>query len=456
MSYLNKKYEISKSPHKYDVIIAGGGTAGSIAGIAASRKRKSTLIIDENSFLGGSSTGGQVTPMMSTNIPGNPVCSSISKEIQNRLIKAGHAGEDDSGNKGWFNPEYLKFILEEMVKDENGDILYDTKIVDVMVDNDNIKGVIVYNKSGFKLIKGKVFVDGTGDAVIASKAGVPCVEGPQNEDYFPQKVSLRFMMGNVDMVNFKKFLNNIGKKQFNNSNLFHTAMVWNKGWILEDIFKQGVEEGYLKYEDGQYFQVFSVPGMPGVLSFNCPEIPDPIDPFRDRDISYSYIKGRKMIKRLVKFLKKCIPGFKNSFILGVAPILGVRESRRIKGRYWLTEKDYFKKSKFADAIARTAYPLDIHGMEEEDLNFNLENKEGYMEIPFRSLIPQKIENLLVAGRSISSNFVIQSVLRIQPTCRATGEAAGLGAALAVNKELKVSKIEGRKIVTEMKKMGADI
>ena len=452
---ITRKFDI-KYRDEYDVIVIGGGTAGSIAGIAAASKGASTLIIENQSYLGGSATGAQVTPMMSTEISGDPDCSAISKEIKKRMIENNNvSGKNEESNR-WFNPEMLKFTLEKMYIENGGEILYDTRLIDTIVKDNDISEIIIHNKSGMQSIKGKVFIDGTGDAEVANLAGAPCLEGPENKKYSSQSVSLRFMMGNIEIDILKNYLEEIGQEGASNSDLLHTAMVWEGNWVLEDIFQQGVDEGVLKYEDGEYFQAFSVPGMPGVLSFNCPEIPDEVNPFNDKDISQSYIKGREMIKRISRFLQEYIPGFKKSYVMAVAPMLGVRESRRIEGEYLLNMQDHNHRAQFDDVIARTAYPVDIHGMDEEEIEIDRYGKGDYMEVPFRSLIPKKINNLLVVGRSISSTFVIQSAIRIQPTCRATGEAAGLGAVNAVRNNIDVRNVDGVKIKEQMQDWGADL
>ncbi|WKV09566.1 FAD-dependent oxidoreductase [Thermoanaerobacterium sp. CMT5567-10] len=451
--YIYKNNKIPILDEKYDVIIVGGGTAGSIAAIASAREGAKTLIIEKYGFLGGSSTAAQVTPMMHIKINGNPA-SSIDKEIRRRLINYGYGAKDSSGNDGWFNPEMMKFVLEEMLLEYNGSILYDTFFLDSIVEDYTIKGVLVHNKSGISAIFGKVIIDCTGDADVAFSAGVPCFIGDERTGK-NQAISLRFMVGNIDLIKLQSFLKDLGQNWGLDYPLIETAMVWNSNFPLESVFKKGLDGKVINYEDGVYFQAFSIPGMPGVMSFNCPEIPSIKDALNAKEISYSYQKGREMIQRLYKFLKKYIPGFEESYILSVAPMIGIRESRRIKGKYILNIDDYNKRSKFDDAIAKTAYPVDVHGMKTELKILPIQNNE-YFEIPFRCLVPLNIKGLLVAGRCISSTFIAQSSIRIQPTCRATGEAAGIAAAYSIQKGIKVSKIEGREIRKIMRDYGYDI
>jgi len=233
-------------------------------------------------------------------------------------------------------------------------------------------------------------------------------------------------------------------------------MVWNNEYPLEKVFRKGVDNNYLKEEDGNYFQAFSVPGMEGVMSFNCPEIPGVSDALSIKDLSNARIKGKEMVNRLHKFLVDFCPGFENSYIQEVAPMIGVRESRRICGNYILSAEDYNERKKFEDAIAKTAYPIDVHGLNENDIKISKLNKGEYFEIPYRSLITEGINNLLVVGRSISSTFIIQSAIRIQPTCRATGEAAGLAAVISINNNTNVTDIDGKLIRKKMIDLGAEL
>src|SRR6056297_2706816 len=157
-SKVSFKEDIKLVDH-YDVIVIGGGTAGSTAGAAAARLGANTLVIEKENALGGTATLGQVTPMMPVKIEGNPDSSAFNKEIKKRLIKEGYGAEDSNGNDGWFNPEMLKHTLEDIYLEYNGDILYDCEFVKPIVENDTIKGVIVYNKNGLEAYTADQFID---------------------------------------------------------------------------------------------------------------------------------------------------------------------------------------------------------------------------------------------------------------------------------------------------------
>ncbi len=437
----NKSYKIFEKT--YDVIVIGGGTAGSAAAIASAMEGARTLIVERNSYLGGTASGGQVTPMMHIGIDGRLGQSYLNEVIKEKMAGEGYAADDNYGNDGWFNTEMLKFTLEELFTEYNGDILYHTELIDTVVEDNKITGIIVHNKSGLRLICGSVFIDCTGDADAAYCSGVPCFTGDE-VFHNNQAMSLRFMLGNIDIRKLKNFLRDIGEPDLLDYPLVEIASVWEQETPLNRLFQEGYQDSVIEYEDGKYFQAFAVPGMPGVMSFNCPEIPDSYDTLKPEAVSRALITGRKMIKRLYGFLKSYLPGFEESFILSVAEMPGIRESRRIKGKYLLSEKDYIDRAKFEDAVARTAYPIDIHGLIDEKKLGIREMKRGeYFEIPYRCLVADNAENLLVAGRCISSTFTAQSCIRIQPTCRALGEAAGIAASYCIENNIKANELDGR-------------
>lgn len=437
----HKPYKIMDK--SYDVIVIGGGTAGSAAAIASAMEGVRTLIVERNSYLGGTASGGQVTPMMHIGIDGRTGQSYINEVIKEKMAEEGYSADDKYGNDGWFNTEMIKFTLEDIFTEFNGDILYHTEFIDTMVEGNRITGILVHNKSGLQLINGNIFIDCTGDADAAFYSGVPCFTGDE-VFHNNQAMSLRFMAGNIDILRLKRFLHEIGEPDILEYPLVEIASVWGHVTPLNNVFKKAFENNDIKYNDGKYFQAFSVPGMPGVMSFNCPEIPSIYDTLNTTSVSTALRTGRKMIKRLHSFLKSYIPGFEESFIMSVAEMPGIRESRRIKGKYILSEKDYAGRVKFEDSIARTAYPIDIHGLiDENKLGIKPMERGEYFEIPYRCLVTEEIENLIVAGRCISSTFIAQSSVRVQPTCRAMGEAAGIAAAYCIKGNIKANSLDGR-------------
>jgi hypothetical protein len=439
-----------KLNNDYQLIIIGGGTAGATAAIAAARMEVKTLIVEKESALGGSSTLGQVTPMMPVKIEGNPNSSAINKEIKSRL-KAENAGaEDNSNNDGWFNPEKLKFVLEELYLEAGGDILYESTFVDSQTSEEKIENIIIKNKSGLTAYQADYYLDCSGDAELAFSASVPMQED-KGEDY--QAVSLRFTMDNIDLKKFNDFLEAKGQSWGLEYPLVETAYTGDQNSVLTNLFKDAVNKGILRKEDLNYFQIFSIPGQSGKMAFNCPEIPFKVDPLDASQRTEAYIEGRKIIKRLIAFSREYFPGFEQAQLASQAELLGVRESRRIKGEYTFGLKDYQKRRKFDDAVASSAYPLDVHGQE---LKLDKLEAGEYYQLPFRSLIPQKITNLLVAGRHISATFSGQSAVRIQPIVMATGEAAALAVAIAVKENKNLKEISGKEIKKIMLDWGADI
>lgn len=427
----------------YDVIVVGGGTAGSTAAIAAAMKGARTLIVERNCFLGGTASGGQVTPMMHSGIPGNKDGSSINILIKKTLAAKGYSAEDPYDNDGYINPEMLKMVLEEIYHKYNGHILYETEFIDTIFENGRIEGLIIHNKAGMQVLQGKVIIDCTADADVACSAGVPCLCGNE-ADGRNQLASLRFMAGNVDIRRLEEYLHNIGQPVVLEYPFMEMACEYSFDSPLGRVFDKAVEKGLLEKADAAYIQAFSVPGMPGVLSFNCPEVPDIYNSLDPEDRSRIAVIGKQMIERLYQYLKAEIPGFEDSFIMSVASMPGIRESRRIRGKYVLSETDYINRAKFEDAIARTAYPIDIHGLPDK-VNPEIKPIErgDYFEVPFRCLVPENTANLLVAGRCISSTFIAQSSVRIQSICRATGEAAGIAAAYCAKRGIDINQFDGK-------------
>ncbi|NPV81195.1 MAG: FAD-dependent oxidoreductase [Firmicutes bacterium] len=450
---------------KYDVLIGGGGPAGVAAAVAAARNGAKTFLIEQLGFLGGSASGSLVTPLMLNRAGSDDLNRGILDEVKGRLASSLNEANDERGiaDPNWFDPEMLKFVLEELALESGVEILYHTFVADVVLENCDLVGLILENKSGRQVVYGKVTVDATGDADIAVKSGVPFESGrpPHGTN---QAMSLRFLMGNVNLARLSEFWTSIGGEPQSSGSL-HIFMVWGRGSALEPIFRKAVEDGILDESDGDYFQAFSVPGRPGELAFNCPRISDKVNGADVFHLTQAQINGRKAIKRLIDFCRKYLPGCEKAYLVAVAPMVGVRESRRIIGEYVLTASDVLQARKFPDAIVRNAYPIDIHrartseaASRDEATGCEYGNvPEGdYHEIPYRCLVPKGVDGLLVAGRCISATFEAQSSIRIQPNCYSLGQAAGTAAALSVNQNIKPRELDGIKLRNILKEQGANL
>ena len=406
---------------KYDLIVVGGGTAGVVCSVSAARAGLKVLLLEKNSFLGGTMTGALVTPMM-RNLPQEN--NSILTEILESLFVTGDSVNYQGDNAGWFNPEIMKCVLDDFCAEAGVEVLFDTVVISVDTFEKNLESVECYNKSGRRYFGAKYFVDATGDADLAALAGIPFEVGDYGRT---QPVSLRFNMSGIDIEKFALWLENFDEDRnvttiFRENGKIHlsTACTFDsKDWKLRPFFDKALQLGILKPCDCKYFQIFSIPGQIGAIAFNCPRIDLLINPLKDKDISKALTEGRKSIRRIAEFCKKFLTGFENAYISTIANNLGVRDSRRIKGKYCLTRDDLSRV--VHNPVAKSDYPFDVHSNSQDK---SILSKRAYYEIPLESLLVNEIDNLLVVGRSISSDFLMQSSLRIQPNCFAMGEFAG--------------------------------
>lgn len=443
-----------------DVLVVGGGTAGAVAGIAAAREGARTLIVEQFGWLGGSQTGALVTPMMPNQLDGVPLNAGLDAEICDRLVARRQSGVWRDGNRGWFNPEALKHVLEQMAVESGAELLYYALVDDVLVEDGGIRGVVMTSKAGRRTVLARRVIDATGDADVAMRAGVPTESGDPATGR-NQPFSVRFQLGNIDLPRLAGFLRSLGRHDVlegaegSDVPLVHTAMVWGKGWTLEPLFRRAVAEGALHERDGNYFQVFSMAGRPGELAFNCPRISidtDGTDPFH---LTRAQVAAREITHRYLEFCRRYLPGCEQAYLVLTAPMVGVRESRRIRGEYYLTVEDVLGGRKFDDAICRNNYPLDVHRDPKDEKPGPVKLPPGeYHEVPYRCLVPLGVEQLLVAGRCLSASFEAQSSVRIQPNCRAMGQAAAVAAVMSLRRGITPRVLDGREVRAALRDRGA--
>lgn len=405
----------------YDVVVVGGGTAGCATAYTAGKKGLKTLLIEKNIHLGGSITSGLVIPAMqsSKNQINTDFFNSLVAELKNL---GGQISYLD--NPGWFNPELSKIALDRLMSKANVEVLFDTHIIGVNIVNSIINGITISSNMLSEYIAANYIVDATGNCEVGVLAGCNFLQ--KNEEVQP--VSLRFELGGVDLKIFSRWLldydsdRNVTTSEIIDHQVhLSTAYTSSGKWALEPIFSDAVENNILNNEDIKYFQAFTIPGKPDCVAFNCPRVySDPeIDPLNSHDISNALRKARESIIRLTNFCRIYFPGFKNCYISNIADSLGVRVSRRIKGKYIYTVDDLKSGKKFDNSILIGNYPIDIHSNKKNESVLEHTMQDYYL--PIESLISYDYENLYVAGRCLSADFNAQAALRIQPSCFSMGE-----------------------------------
>lgn len=449
---------------EYDVVVCGGGMAGFGAAVAASRHGAKVLIIEKATSLGGLTTVGLVPIPLDTP-------TGISQEMLTRLEEVdGHFRRNS-------DPEKHKLILDRMTKEADIDVLLDTMIVDAVVSNDLIKGVVIESKSGRQFITGKRFIDCTGDADLSFFAGCECMSG-RAEDGKHQACSIDFRLGGVD---YDRYLA---------SDLKKNDPAWIK--LIEEAHKDGRMP--IMYENHLNWSVF-VPGRPKQCGKDeicfCISHSRNCDPLSNRDLTRMYQEGREQADFFSKFIKENVPGYENSYLIDTAHLLGVRESRRVVGEYILKTLDFARGEKFEDAVTSTFHHFDLHNPDgvgnikwaKEIIDGkvcyvsstghpgSLEPPCGYQnmtdgwgrygdervfkrdasDIPYRSLVPLKIDNLLVAGRCLSSEFMAQAASRLILSCVNMGQAAGTAAVQSLKENTSPRKIDVKQLLATLQK-----
>ena len=420
----------------YDVAVVGGGSAGSACAIRCAQLGLSVVVIDRYAMLGGSATNATVCPMMPTHVAHRGVFAQIERELR----ASGEATRDGTTAMLWFAPERLGMVYERLLTGSGGEVLYDATLVDVLdapgADSATrpaprrLRHLVVMTAQGMVGVEAGVMVDASGDAVLARLAGVPTRSG--DEAGANQVCSLRFTMGGIDVDAYRDYCLSLGDEfsPLKSGFFFESAMVAGRGFALEPVFRQGVAEGLLSEGDLRYYQAFSVPGKPGVMAFNCPHIPSLVSNTTARGRSAAIVEAHAAIDRLARFLRAKMPGFGSSFLVGVAPMLGVRESWRIDGVYRLTEQDYARQARFDDGLVRGDWFIDVHSQSKGLFHQKGYQPGDYYEIPYRCFIAPQVSNLLVVGRCISTTFLMQASVRIIPTVIDMGDAAGCACALS--------------------------
>lgn len=424
----------------YDVVVVGGGTAGCAAAYICGKLGLKTLILEKGIHLGGAITSGLVVPVMKSG--DNQINTEFYETLVSSLKNLG-GQVTFQNNSGWFNPELTKIALDQLMKSVNVDIRFNSSIQKVHLNknmissieiNDNIlstynvtidtNNIIQDNQLLSSCIDTRYIIDATGNCEFSKLINCEFLE---NKNEF-QPMSLRFIMSGIQMKYFADWLISVDSdrnvtvvEEVDGVIHLSTAYTWDTGstWALAPYFDKGVQGGWLKDTDRNYFQVFSIAGTDDSLAFNCPRIVENLDPNSVKDVTKALIEGREAIYRIARFCKEFFPGFDNAYISNIADQLGVRVSNRIRGKYVYTIEDLKSGKKFEHPALISNYPVDVHS---KDKNNSRLEKTGEYQLPIESLMSYNYDNLFVVGRGLSADYLAQGALRVQASCFSMGEA----------------------------------
>mgnify|MGYP002859566044 CR=1 FL=1 len=472
-----------------DVAVIGGGVGGCAAAIEAARKGLHVILFEKGCSLGGLATNGYV-PQIAGNIEG--ICLEFAKRLdsigQLRQVVAGPyyavPKAKGLGKKYYrnpsFEPEYGKLVLEDMVFEAGARVMYDSTLIDTVVEDSRITKAIFFTKGGYVAAEAKLYIDSTGDGDLAALSGVPFEVGGQDFAGLNISSTLGSRWAGADLIKYQKAEDDYKAEQI-------AAGVENPEMLINKLQKEAIAKGELARRVGGPFGFFRViiPNTPmdnaefvtfafhAYYCHNCDS----------EDITRQILEQHQLMKQFHAFLRKYVPGFENVRLTGLGSLPGARDSRRIFGEYMLKAEDVVCGNKFEDGIARYPEVFDAHHPTSDEKVFLRHvhltkpsgsavcedthighccdaqmhpfgvpagvpartNPRDYCDIPYRSLVPEKIDNLLCAGRCCSAEFHATGGMRIIGPAMGTGHAAGMAAYVAVTEKLRPRDIDGKRI-----------
>lgn len=422
---------------EYDVVVCGGGPGGFIAALAAARQGARTCVIERHGYLGGMATAGLVAPISVFNYNGRRINDGLPWEFVERLTEIGGAREEKPLGNITFSPEKYKIMAYRMLKEAGVEFYFNSYITGVeteeTVEGKSIRYVIFDNKNGAEAVKGGYFIDCTGDSDVAAMAGVPMQDAPKAT----QPPSLIFLLSGVDTDSLPM--------------IRHSQ----QGLNYHDLaLREGLEK---LREEGEEVPVFGGPWYCGILANGMLLVNmtrKTTNMLDNREAAATEAELRENALLFTNQLRRISPAFKNAELVLTAPVIGVRETRRIKGAHTLTGEEYLTAVNFPDSVGRGCHPVDIHSGNSTNQKCQFMQDAGF--IPYRSLYAPGFCNFLAGGRNFSADGVASASIRVQASVMGLGQAAGTAAALCAKESISVAQLNTDLLREKLLALGANL
>jgi hypothetical protein len=402
-----------------DLLVLGGGPAGIAAAMTAARAGAKTLLVERYGFLGGAGTASMVSNfcgLFAHDAAGNvtQVTHGIADEILERLAAREALAKPMSSRRfpvttQAYDIAAFKIVLDEMLAEAGVRVLFHTMGVGVIAAGRRVQSVVIESKSGRAVVQASEYIDASGDADLATWCGVPYSVGDgAGHMQFPTTM---FRVGQVDHERAQR------------DGVPH----------MEELMTEAEQSG--RFHFARRSAVVRPQPHATEYRVNITQVRTPdgfaVSGLDVDELSYGEADGRHQASDFARFLRECVPGFEKSYLLELAPQLGIRETRRIRGAYELTASDVLSAANFDDTIGVNPWPIEEHVA--GDISFDEIPGRGFHEIPYRSIVTNEIDNLLVVGRCASTDHRAQAATRVSGACFVMGEAAGSAVSLALER-----------------------
>ncbi len=441
------------------MLVIGGGNAGCAAALAAARHGARTLLVERYGFLGGTATAAMVGPWMTFHSGTERIVGGIAQEIVERLVAMGgspghiHDASDYVATITPFDPELHKALLFEMMSESGVELLLHAYFLETLVDGAGaVRGARVATVGGLREFEAAVTIDASADAYVAASAHVELQQGDERGRVQP--ASLMFRLSHVDLEQTAAYVRaNAAEMRTSLPPQERDAAALTAVAGLYSLWNRARERGDVTVP--RELVSFFISPYPDEVTVNMTRVVD-IDPLDPVDLTRAEVESRAQAMQLLGFFRRDVPGFANARIAATAAQIGIRESRRIVGVYTLTRDDVLEGRAFDDAVARSAYPIDIHNPAGSGTTtYRLPPGASY-EIPYRCLVPKFVDALLVAGRCISTTHEALASTRLTPTVMTLGQAAGTAAATCASRAIRPRDVPAGELRAALARDGVDL